>query len=162
MTAKSSLDTYPPQPDDFPRKRTSGNGGVIAYSVEARYAYPDAKVFAGNLLDARWRTVQFEKAMPPVGVPVGRSYNSPWLQQTGLFEYQAAQALRWWFLAIAEAEFSCGCIETRLIEHKIEYSYASTANKPVALVGGDDRSNIMPDWGKPTPPHTASNGGESK
>lgn len=152
MASKSSLETYPVEPDSFPYKGTSGSGGLVAYSVEARYAYPEPKIFAGNLLDSRWRTVHFDKVQPPFGVPAGGRYHQPMLYYTGLYEYQAAQALRWWFLAAAHAEFSCGCIETRLIEHKIEYSFKSTATKAVAPVGGDDRSSIMPDWGKTEPP----------
>ena len=152
MSKQTSMEKYPVEPDDFPKKGTSGSGGMKAYSIEARYAYPDPRDFFGNLLDQRWRTLHFDKAPPPFGVPTGGRYNQPMLYYTGLYEYQAAQALRWWFLAAAHAEFSCGCIETRLIEHKIEYSFSSTAIKAVAPVGGDDRSGIMPDWGKASPP----------
>lgn len=147
-----SSDDYPTGPDEFPRKASNGSGSMKGYSVEARYAYPSPKMFAGNLLDARWSTVQFVETIPPFGVPNGRRYSEPWLRNTGLYTYQAAQALRWWFLAAAEAEFSVLCIETRLVEHDIVYSYGSTATKPVALIGGDDRSSIMPDWGKQPPP----------
>jgi hypothetical protein len=136
-------DKYPTEPDNFPKKGTSGSGGLIAYSVEARYAFPSPKVIAGMTLDARWQKVQFTEAA--MGVPIGRSYNDPWLRNTGLLGYQAAQALRWWFLAHAEAELSCLCVETRLIEHKIEYSYSETAQKAAAHIGvGESRSNIMP------------------
>lgn len=142
---------YPVAPDDFPKKGTSGNGGMKAYSVEARLAYPTPRQVAGMLLDTRWQKVHFHNSTP-FGVPIGRSYNDPWLKATGLMGYQAAQSLRWWFLAVAEAELSCGCVETRLIEHKIEYSYSETSLKAVASVGvGDNRDNIMPVEPPPIP-----------
>lgn len=142
---------YPVEPDTFPKDSSRGSGGIVAYAVEARLAYYTPRQVAGMLLDTRWRKVEFAETTP-FGVPNGHSYNSPWLRMTGLFEYQAAQALRWWFLAQAEVEFSCGCVETRLIEHEINYSYTSTAKKAVAPIGGEDRSAIMPDWGVKPPP----------
>jgi hypothetical protein len=139
------MSDYPAETETFPKKGSSGSGGIKAYSVEARYAYPEPRQVAGNLLDTRWRTIQFVEVSPPFGVPTGRSYHAPWLSLTGLYQYQAAQALRWWFLAAAEAERSCLCVETRLVEHLIDYSYTSTAQRPVAPVGeGESRSNIMP------------------
>lgn len=138
-------------PKEFPRKASSGSGGVTGYSVEARLNYHEPRTISGQIFDNRWSTVHFQQTVPPFGVPSGRRYNSCWYDQTGLFSYQAAQALRWWFLANAEVEFSCLCLETRLIEHEIKYSYSSTGVKAGAVIGGDDRSNIMFGWGEKTP-----------
>lgn len=139
--------------DNFPQKGSSGSGDDILYSVQARLAYHDARLICGHLLDLRWKTLYFEKS--PIGVPAARPFRFG-AMATGLLSYQAAQALRWWFLAEAETNFSCLCVETRLVEHRVSYSYSSEAIRAVAPIGSDDRSNTMPDWGKkevfPAPP----------
>jgi hypothetical protein len=55
--------------------------------------------------------------------------------------------LRWWVHAQAEIEHEF-CIETRLVKHEIKHSYEITAVSQHALVGGDDRSSLMPDYGE--------------
>lgn len=150
MSENAKADPYEAPADTWPKKGSSGNGTDHAYTVEARLAYPEPRSVVGQILDTRWRQVAFVEST--VGVPARPRY-APW----GAFlsdklSYQAAQALRWWFLANAEQEFSCLCIETRLVEHEIKYSYSSTAIKAGALIGGEDRSNIMFDWGKKEPP----------
>lgn len=139
---------YQPPADEFPSKGSSGSGTEIAYSVQARLAYHQPRQVCGHLLDLRWTTLYFEKS--PIGVPVRAG--SMARGHCGLLSYQAAQALRWWFLAQAELEFSCLCLETRLVEHRVEYSYSATAARAGAIIGGDDRSNIMFGWGEKTPP----------
>jgi hypothetical protein len=138
-----SEDRYPTPPDNFPKSNGSGSGTDVAYSVEARLAYPTPRMVCGHLLDARWQRVEFEKSR--TGIPV-KDRLFPVHNTLGLFGYQAAQALRWWFLAQADVEFSCLCIETRLIEHKVQYSYSGTAERACAIIAGEkDRSHIMPE-----------------
>lgn len=138
---------YPAPPDEFPSKGSSGSGTEVAFSVQARLAYIEPRQVAGHLLDTRWTTLHFEKS--PIGVPTKPQLSSV---NHGLLSYQAAQALRWWFLAQADVEFSCLCIETRIVEHKITYSFTETAQRAGDLIGGDDRSNIMFGWGEKAKP----------
>lgn len=131
---------YLPPEDDFPEKRSSGNGSVTMYSVQARLAYHEPREVAGHLLDLRWKTINTVPA--GFGIPSRRFHNVP---DTGLLSYQAAQSIRWWFLAQAEAEFSCMCVVTRLVEHVVNYNYSTEATRAVETVGeGEDRGNIMP------------------
>jgi hypothetical protein len=75
------------------------------------------------IVDATWRTLSHEIRKDGVGVPVG--YFDQKLSEHGLLGYSAAQALRWWFLAAAEAERPMGslCLETRLRQHRLELTH---------------------------------------
>jgi hypothetical protein len=131
-------------PPNHAGKQLGGSGTDSGWSVEARYAYYEPKVINGMMLDDRWRTVHFNDTSP-IGVPRGPRYHSPWLAHCGLYSYQSAQALRWWFIAQAEAELLGSlCLETRLVKHKITYSYHHTAETAHEVIGGDDRSNTRP------------------
>ena len=145
MTEK--IDAHRNDPPNHVGKAMNGNGTDVGWSVEARYAYFEAKVIAGMMLDDRWRPVHFKESI--VGVPRSSRYSLPWFIACGLYDYAAAQALRWWFIAQAEAEDgSALCLETRLVKHSMKYSYEHTAETAHAYVGGDDRSHIMPDYGE--------------
>lgn len=131
--------------DEYKKNRGSGSSTEVAYSVEARYAFIDPVIIAGQIFDNRWRRVIFKESS--VGVP-----NAPaWKRHTienGLLCYASAQALRWWLHAVGECENNGAiCLETRLIEHKIESQYTITAVAQHCVVGGDDRSSCMPEWG---------------
>lgn len=132
---------------DFPKSRGSTSGTTTGYSVEARYTYHEPKVVAGALLDNRWRELHFPEGQP--GVPAVCRHHTE-LLHTRLMEYQAAQALRWWFLANAAADGFTGtlCVETRLVEHSVEYTSKTQALKAVAYIGSENRSDMMADWGK--------------
>jgi len=126
----------------------SGSGSVEGYRVEARYMGHEPKPFAGLILDKEWRLLTFNDKTP-IGVPIGDSYHAPMLKQTYCFSYQCAQALRWWFHAQAEVEMLGGlCLETRIVKYEIQYSHSAKRVSEHCLIGGDDRSNCMPDWGK--------------
>lgn len=132
---------------EYPKSGSSGNGRTVGYTVEARYTGigHDHVVIAGTTYTDRWKRVYAEKS--PIGVP-GHSRFEPWLAQSGLMNYAAAQAIRWWFHAIAEVDFNNLCLETKIVKHEVEYSYKETAISEHAFVGGEDRSSSMPDWGK--------------
>ena len=135
---------------DYQTKRGSGSGEETAYCVEARFQFPEPQLICGQLFDNRWRRVSFQK--DAAGVPSNDSYFAPRVALTGLYSYQSAQALRWWFHAQAAAEnYSAFCVQSRLVEHKIKYTYETTATSAHCVVGGEDRSNIMPDWNQPRP-----------
>lgn len=133
--------------NEYPKKGQSQSGTNHAYSVQARYDYPEPKVFGDIILHKEWKTIYFPKSRD-VGVPTGNALD--WAgNQMGLMSYQAAQALRWWFHANAEAEILGSlCLETRIVKHKVEYSIKEEAISDHEYIGGDDRSNVMPDWGK--------------
>ena len=116
-----------------------GSGSDVGWSVEARFAYPTPKTIAGMTLDDRWQRVNFPQSH--AGVPGSRRHH---LQECGLLDYAAAQALRWWFIANAHATYDDLCLETRLISHRVAYSYKHTAEAATDYIGGEDRSHIRP------------------
>jgi hypothetical protein len=130
-------------PDDFPKEGSAASGSDTAYTVEVRLAYYVPQIRVGRLLDTRWQTIDFETAR--TGVPIARGI-FPTYDTLGLLSYQAAQALRWWFIAEAAKNYEHLCLETRLVEHKVAYSYKASAVRACAYVGGgEDRSNMFPE-----------------
>lgn len=104
---------------------SSAKGNIHGYTVEARNNRIDPQMTpSGQIFDNRWTEVQFEKG--PVGVP-SPPPDSP-LALVGLFTYEQAQALRWWFVSQIHSDLSyrCWCFETRLASHNLEYSYSKT------------------------------------
>lgn len=132
-------DKYTPAPDTFPSKGTNGSGTDSAFSVQARMAYWEPKEICGHLLDTRWRTIHFQQS--PIGVPTQARY-CPWgASLQGLMTYQAAEALRWWFMAQAAHSFDHLCLETRIVKHKVTYSFSEEAVGAGAVVNSP-RDNI--------------------
>ena len=130
---------------DYSKDKSSGSGTEIAYTVEARYNYHDPKQFCGQIFDKQWRQVQFKQG--EFGVPSCAPFHRHTIEH-GMFGYAAAQALRWWVHATAEAETSGGlCLETRVVSHKISYSHKIEAVKAHCHIHGEDRSNCIPNWG---------------
>ena len=145
--------------DDKPQhagKDFEGSGSFPAYSVEARDTYGPARadIIPGIQLDTVWRPVSFQRAQ--AGVPIGPSYSADIMERCGVMSYPAAQALRWWLHAQAEAGKTSGlCLETRLVEHRVKYSITHTAVSVHAVIGGDDRSSMRPAVPLPAPPEGA-------
>lgn len=127
----------------------SGSGTIDGYSVEARCNYHQAMVLGDRVIDNRWAQLHFPKGHP--GVPIGPSYSLPFLDVVGLMSYPAAQAMRWWVHAEAERGLKYMCLETRIVKHRVSYSYSAKRESEHCIVGGDDRSNMMPDWGREAP-----------
>ena len=133
--------------DDYKRERGSGSGTETAYTVEARYNYPCPASIGGQIFDNRWREVKFQDSV--VGVPRCAPYYRHTLEH-GMLGYAAAQALRWWLHALAEADCLSGvCLETRIISHQIKHTHKIETIATHGHIHGDDRSNCIPDWGKP-------------
>jgi hypothetical protein len=131
---------------EYPKKGTSGNGSDVGYSVEVRYTGSNnAVVIDGEIYTGKWR--RFSPKQSPIGVPPHHRY-SVWLDQCHLMSYPAAQAIRWWFHAIADFEFKNLCLETRLVKHAVKYSFSEEAISDHSPIGGEDRSASIPDWGK--------------
>lgn len=107
------------------RRICSGNGTDKAYTVQARMSNDEVRTIGGNTVTGKWRDVHFQKGTP--GVPSPRRLNcSPLI--TDYLSYEAAQALRWWFISEAELSGPFGmlgslCLETRIMQHSIRYSY---------------------------------------
>lgn len=121
---------------------SSGNGTLVGYSVEARSTFTSPTSINGQLFDERWAHVRFNDNSP-IGVPRGPIWSIQWLAICGLYDYPAAQALRWWFHASAEHNL---CIETRIVKHNIKYSYDSARVSDHCVITGEDRSSFMPDY----------------
>lgn len=123
---------------EFPSDRCSGSGGDSGYSVEARLMFNGACELVGGIpLGPTWTPLHFQQAS--IGVPKGNvGYGH--LPFTDLLPYESAQALRWWFLANANASRSGGtlCVETRLIKHRCEYTFKEIAEEAVEVIGKDD------------------------
>lgn len=125
---------------EFPKKGSNGTATQTSWSVEARHCFSDPVQIGKQLFDERWRTVQFNDA--DFGVPVRERDRAQ-----GYFNYAAAQALRWWFHATAEITGGGICLETRLVKHITKSHFECEAVSAHCLITGEDRSNIMPDWG---------------
>jgi hypothetical protein len=96
------------------------------------------------LLDERWVTVCFPEG--PVGIPRGPDYCVHALSLCRLYDYPAAEALRWSLHASGTAGLGI-CLETRIIKHRVKWSYDTEAVSAHKHIQGDDRSNTLPDWG---------------
>lgn len=93
-------------------------GSYTAYSVEARSKRP-RQAENGQIFGPEWTPVLFEKSRH--GVPVDQL--SPVLFD-GMYPYETAQALRWWFIAATHNLF-----DTRLVPYGVKYS-AECERKP--------------------------------
>lgn len=115
----------------------SGSGTFSAYRVEARYmGYEGVTKIGETVLTKEWQHVYFPEAS--IGVPRCDPYHMPQMVATRTLSYTAAQALRWWFHAAANAERLGGlCVETRLVVFKIEYSHSALRTGEILGVGGD-------------------------
>ncbi|SRR6266404_238374 len=132
----SNAQTENIQATEFPKSGSSGSGSETGYSVEARYNYPQPKIIAGVIYHKDWRHVHPQQGV--LGVPVAHPQQRHIIEH-GLMSYPAAQAIRWWLHAIAASEEFLGglCLETRLIEHRISYSYKETLTSSIDVVCGN-------------------------
>lgn len=123
--------------EGYKTDRGNGSGTTIGYSVEARSTAKPTLVL-GNMIGEKWTRISFSRGEKGVPIP-GCWDGSGQLEKLGLFSYESAQAMRWWFLAAAEDSFvnddlpirilmpSPWCLETRLVRHEIKYQYTVTA-----------------------------------
>lgn len=107
----------------------SATGTNYGYQVQARYIGTEGVKQVGDLiLCQKWKNVPFRRPSP-IGVPSARDFEW-YLLATDCMNYEAAEALRWWFLATCVSESFGGrlCVETRIIRFKIDYSFAGKAD----------------------------------
>ena len=92
-------------------------GAEHAYFVEARRTEPSE--INGQRLTTQWKRLVFLDH--PLNVPAWPRYKLAGF--IGYYSYEAAQALRYWFLADAD---DFGCTKTRLVKVTIEYTHTVT------------------------------------
>jgi len=131
---------------EYPQDAGNSSSTCSAYSVEARYNYHEPKKIGEQIFDNRWRRVVYDTG--PIGIPISCLHHAE-LKNYHLFNYSAAQALRWWLHATADATISGICLETKLVKHDIQSESKCRAMSEHEIIGGDDRSNIRPQ--EPTP-----------
>lgn len=109
-----------------------GHGTTPGYQVQARYI-GEPKILGGVMLSKEWKTLWFPNS--PVGVPTHSGPHDWYLPAAECMSYEAAQALRWWFLSVCAADIlGSMCIETRLLAYRIKYSYEATEPKVIVEV----------------------------
>jgi hypothetical protein len=118
----------------------TGKGTTYGYMLEARNNYINPVTIRGLTLDNRWRRVGHHEG--DVGIPRGK-YRDHALDAAGLVKRHEAEALRWWFICAAEEAEGMRsiCLETRIVECKVEYSFSSTQ---IAYVDSMDRRGDEP------------------
>lgn len=127
---------------DYDPNFSSGTASEVCFVVEARDISQTPCVVADQIFDNRWKRVHFERGA--VGVPPCNPFQL-YTNRNGYLSYPAAQALRWWLHANAEATMHGMCLETRLVEVRIESSYKAVAIATHALIGGEARNNFQPE-----------------
>jgi hypothetical protein len=113
------------------------SGTISGYTVEMRYN-SNKPIKVGDLvIDNRWQEYYPTKSL--IGVPVHKTA----LHETGTFSFEAAQAIRWWLYAELEWELTISCFETRIVEHKITYTYTKQRVAEHCIVGDFNRKTYL-------------------
>jgi hypothetical protein len=122
---------------DYPYDAGSCSGTDYGWSVEARYVYPGVLTAGQQVIDNRWQRINFPETPPGLpGVPTGGVMHRQ-SAVAGYLSYQAAQALRWWFIADVKKDMGAGCLETRLVKHEVAYTVKIKAVSAHDNLGGD-------------------------
>lgn len=143
--------------DTFPRKGGSGSGTAIGYSVEARMNYHAPLVIGDFAFDTRWRRVHTSIVQSAHGAAPEPHYKASALKDLSLLTWEQANAIRWQLMCIiAQRAGSNLCVETRIVEHKVTYSYAEeiiAAYDPFGgdAFGGGTHPRTKPHWPKASP-----------
>lgn len=111
---------------DYNLVKSQGSLTSTGYTVEARFFMRDAEMIRQQLYDGQWRKVEFD--LSANSIPMSPVHHHELLEH-GLLSYSAAQALRWWFHAIAEIECVGGApgLQTRLVQHRLTLEHDVTA-----------------------------------
>lgn len=126
---------------DHPCISTS-SGEMEGYIVEMRVSIPGVipRVIAGTHLSDKWVKLNPDKVLPGRGIPNGGPHTEYQLTMADLLSYPTAEALRWW--AVAEAHSQCFDLETRLVKHRLTWSWRSEPKEAVKEV--DTQELIRP------------------
>lgn len=122
---------------------SAGTTTMTGYTVEVRTSYHSPCQIGGVIVDAEWRSVPHETRADNSGIPHG--YFDRKLTEYGLLGHTVAEAIRWWFLSVAEAERATGalCLETRLKKHKVVIRHEVTEDGVISAL--DCRGNPVKD-----------------
>ncbi len=105
----------------------SASGSTELFVVETRSSYTSPQKHGGMIVDSQWRQVHFPKS--PIGVPNLTATLHPEAASHGLFNYEAAMALAYWWMALPDDDkifpFPSYCIETRIVKVKYTYSWST-------------------------------------
>ena len=134
---------------EFPSERGKHHSTMVGYTVEALFDYDSPRMIGGQLFDNRWRVVSFAQVSPPYGVPTTKPFTAE-LSKHGLYDYEAAQALRWWFHAVANNEGNEYCLRTRLVAHKVVSETRVTAEEAVCEESYQRGLASLPKAGSPS------------
>ena len=100
----------------------SQKGTTAGYQVQVRYNYHEPITIGGEVYGLQWKTLDWQLTKK-AGIPLPKSsYHDP--ATFHLLPRTQAQALKYWFLSFVQStHHSYFCIETRIIEFKVDYSY---------------------------------------
>lgn len=106
--------------DDKTQEGPSGSGTIHGYTFEIRTTFEPFEI-GDVMVTGEWKTVH-HVSVRDCGVPA-RSYAfEPGMDYFGLVSLVVAQALRWQFMAVIDAQrITSLCIETRIVKHQIKY-----------------------------------------
>lgn len=115
--------------------------------VRCYYSANEKDIF-GLRLDGVWRRLPYiiQNGGMVVngvicGVPLG--HIDPVAAEHGLLPYNAAQALRAWFVAALSADFKHLCVQTRLVRVKLKTSYEITEDEIIEEQDAEPRYASM-------------------
>ena len=114
-----------PTNKDGKRTYGGGSGTERLYFVEARYTFDRPLIIAAEfprefVLDREWRRLPADHESPLI-VPV-RPNVSPRFGHD-LVNYEAALALAYLFLSSLAVGYQSGCVECRIVEVELSYTY---------------------------------------
>lgn len=130
---------------------SKGSGSSNCYRVEARCSVGcGPKIIGGDnewtgglkLTDTEWTPISFPKS--DIGVPASPFPHEQYAQH-GYLSYQAAQALRWWWIA---NQGGLNFVSTRLVKYEFNYNYEANPIEACCVIDSEQREDVMPDWGK--------------
>lgn len=119
---------------------STGSGETEAYIVEVRLKRNCIipRHVGRQLITSEWTRLDPSKVEKGLGVPNGHGSKSYALAMSDLLDYPTAEAIRWW--AVAEAKAQYFDLETRLVRHKLSWSWRS---EPVDAVKTVDAYDLM-------------------
>lgn len=112
------------------QRKSTGQGTTRGYHVEFRTPGGMDMPFAvqGLEVTATWRGLPTKISYD--GIPIEIGYTMPALLMADLVSYPCAEALRWHFVALCRAAYKD--VETRIVEHSIEWQWSSGPTKAFA------------------------------
>jgi hypothetical protein len=113
---------------------SNGQSRSKGYRPEVRTSYHRPGLHCGQIVDSEWRPIEYATRQDQSGVPNG--YFDKKLAEHGLLSFASAQAIRWWFVANAEAERAAGALslETRLQKYELVIDHKVTPGDAISAL----------------------------